>query len=77
MKKKLFNENETYTRESIKIMSEVESLLNPLVKEKINENYSIRELEYILHQTVTDIMLDIILEINKTQSKFESDEELK
>jgi len=59
----LFNEDDLYTDEAFALNESVVIALTPIVKEAIRNGFSIREIIHVLHLAVTDIELDVILDI--------------
>lgn len=59
----LFDEDDRYTDEALALNNSVVSILMPIVQEVLRNGFSIREIIHALHLAVTDIELDVILEI--------------
>lgn len=59
----LFDEDDRYTDEASALNTSVITVLTPIVKEELQKGFSIREIVHALHLAVTDLELDIILDL--------------
>lgn len=66
MKKQLFTEDENYTEKALEIAKDFYITMINLFEEKIQEGYSIRELEYILVKELENAACFHIIKKDKT-----------
>lgn len=59
----LFDKDDLYTDEAFELNSAMFTALMPVVKEALQKGFSIREIIHVLHLAVTDLELDVILDI--------------
>jgi hypothetical protein len=60
---------ERYTEDAVETMMEVKKILYPLFKQKIDEGYSVREIEYIFKVEITDMVLDELVLVRMVEKK--------
>jgi len=62
--KHLFNDDDRYTDEALSLDAEIQHVMTPIIKKYFDKGYSVRDIEYILHGTVTCVCLDKIMDEN-------------
>lgn len=67
--KSLFDDNECYTEEAVKLDNEMSSLIKPVVKRYIEMGYSTREIENIIITGVTMVAVEERLHSQVKRSK--------
>ena len=65
----LFDKDDLYTDEAFTLNTSVLTALTPVVEEALKNGFSIREIIHVFHLAVTDLELDIILDIPLIQGK--------